>query len=194
MRPNKITVAIVMLSFGLALAQENSTCLDQASAKIKLEQKITLLRYDGRELTGRLLAIDLASSQVTIHKLDEVSRMTWARLSSIYWGRVSDDTATLQGSDLTTINYYLYGQLRPAPVLGGTLAGALVGGVVGAVIGGTADFDLGFGSSSDNNGAEEGFREGLAFGSAAGLVVGTIFSLLTATTRRIECKQKEVAE
>src|SRR3990170_8295585 len=111
MRPNKITVAIVMLSFGLALAQENSTCLDQASAKIKLEQKITLLRYDGRELTGRLLAIDLASSQVTIHKLDEASRMTWARLSSIYWGRVSDDTATLQGSDLTTINYYLYGQL-----------------------------------------------------------------------------------
>ena len=184
MRPNKITVAIVMLSFGLALAQENSTCLDQASAKIKLEQKITLLRYDGRELTGRLLAIDLASSQVTIHKLDEVSRMTWARLSSLSWGRVSHDTATFEGSDLTMINYYVYGQLRPAPVLGGTLAGALVGGLVGLIAGNMLTFAF----AKDKDNFEEAVRKGLAFGSAAGLVVGTIFSLTTSTTCKIECK------
>ena len=194
MRLYSIAVVMLLFSFNLALAQDSLTCLDKASAKIKPEEKISLVWKDGQKVTGRLLAIDLDSSQVTIHKLDEASRMNWARISSVKWGSVSDDTATFQASDLTRINHYVYGQLRPMPILGGTLVGALVGGGVGYIIGDIADIDLGFGSRSNDNGAEEGFRKGLVFGSVTGLLAGTIFSLVTPTTRKIECEEKEVAK
>jgi hypothetical protein len=172
-----------MLLFALASAQDSVTCLDRASVKIKTEGKIILLTKYGQQFTGHLLGINQSPSRVTIHKLDEVSRLRWVRLVSASGSKTPYDTATFPGLDIAEIKYFSYGQLKPEPIMGYTLFGSLAFGLIAA---GLAGIDVGFGSGEKDR--EGAFLAGAAIGGAIGLVAGTIISLSSRTTKKIVCK------
>jgi hypothetical protein len=185
MRASNLCAALVTLLFASVSAQDSLTCLDKASLMIKPESKMTLVTRQGQQITGHLLAIDQAASQVTIHKLDEASRMSWARLSSASWGSASVDTATLDGSNIAEIKYFDYGRLKPEPIIGGTLFFALV---FGAIAAGLEGIDIGIGLGTGDKDREGAFVKGALIGGAVGLALGTAISLATPTARKIKCE------
>ena len=146
----------------ISMAQEHADCLEKANQKILPGKSIIIVQNDGLRISGRLKAIDLGQSALTI----SITEAGQEPKESIH-----------NTVNIDKIGYRAPGKLKPTVMLLGFLGGAVIGGGIGAMV--EPDSFLGRGIN---------VLIGAGIGGAGGLVLGTCGSLALNSTHYINCK------
>lgn len=104
----------------ISVAQEHADCLEKANQKILPGKSIIIVQNDGLRISGRLKAIDLGQSALTL---------------SITEAGQEPKESILNTVNIDKIGYRAPGKLKPTVMLLGFLGGAVIGGGGGLVLG-----------------------------------------------------------
>ena len=138
------------------------SCLEVAAEKFKPDQKLILVDHNLREVSGRLIAVDLAQDRISIYRIiDDVLADT-----------------SLAGNDLHVIKYRAsQGKLKPLYMLLGAFGGAIITSAIVRASGKTC------------SGWDTSCAEISGVGALGGFLVGTIVPLLKTEEKTLECRQ-----
>ncbi|KPL19620.1 MAG: hypothetical protein AMJ92_02390 [candidate division Zixibacteria bacterium SM23_81] len=167
-----VVIALMVIPEANCQAQPYKVCLEKTLLKIEPGEKIKILDHDGNSISGRLVAINLDKSIVTMSQT--VTRH----------GRFACQSLTVNGRDISEIKFLKTGKFD-AKYIG---IGFGAGGFVGMIVGGHIGQSKSSGAIADFSGLE-GMVWGAGIGAGVGLLLGTILPpLIPAKYETIKCK------
>lgn len=159
-----LTIATILLMSGTIPAQPDADCLRQTTDKIRVNEKLTVEKTDGHEITGRLFSISPSQSILTL-----------------YLREGTPSSITLGGDEISTLTYYRTGKVRPLLLIAGTVVGFVGGIYIEELI------------TSNGHIKMEPFKEGEFWhgdiiGAVSGFTLSLIISLLIPKAYHITCQ------